>query len=363
MEYKDYYETLGVPRTATQAEIKKAFRRRAREHHPDLKPGDKAAEQRFKDLNEANEVLSDPEKRKRYDVLGANWAAYSGAADGRPRAGGRPGADPFGPGGPFAGFGSPGGGVRYEFHTTGDSGGFSDFFRMFFGGAEAGGAGTTTAGRGTRARGTGLGFDEILDQMAAEGVSTAGGTTGRSRSAGGRPAGTGGALEAEVELNLEEAFHGTSRIVEVDGKRLEVQVPRGVDSGSRIRLRGKGGGTGAHARDLHLVARVRPHPVFSRKGADLTRELKVTLGEALLGAEVPVATLKGRVLLTLPPGTQNGRRFRLAGQGMPRLNREGPGHLYVTIRVVLPEKLSDEAGRAARRFLALIDQPNPRIEP
>jgi curved DNA-binding protein len=353
MEYKDYYKVIGVPRAATQAEIKKAFRRLAREHHPDLKPGDKAAEQRFKDINEANEVLSDPAKRKQYDMLGANWDAYA-------RAGGRPGADTFGSGGPFAGFGGSGrgGNVRYEFRTAGDAGGFSDFFRMFFGEAAAPAA-TNDAARGSR-RGAGLSFDEILDQMGAEG----GGFT----SAGQRIPGAGGSsgrpapVEAEVDLGLEEAFHGTSRIVEIDGKRLEVQVPRGVDTGSRIRLRGKGGGTGATARDLYLVTKVRPHAVFTRKGADLTRDLNVSLAEALLGADVQVATLKGRVLLTIPAGTQTGKTFRLAGQGMPRLNKEGAGDLYVKIRVVVPTKLTPEAEAAARDFLALVHQPNPRNE-
>lgn len=174
--------------------------------------------------------------------------------------------------------------------------------------------------------------------------------------AGGRPT----PVEADVELSLEEAFHGTARLVEVDGKRLEVQVPRGVDTGSRIRLRGKGGGSGADARDLYLVTRVRPHPVFGRTGADLTREIPVTLEEALLGAQVHVSTLKGRVLLTIPAGTQGGRTFRLTGQGMPRLRGEGSGDLYVRVRVVLPTKLSPEAERAARDFLALVDQPDPR---
>jgi DnaJ-class molecular chaperone len=167
-------------------------------------------------------------------------------------------------------------------------------------------------------------------------------------------------VEAEVDLSLEEAFHGSSRIVEIDSTRLEVQVPRGVDTGSRIRLRGKGGGTGGTARDLYLVTKVRPHPVFSRTGADLTRELRVSLAEALFGADVPVATLKGRVLLTIPAGTQTGKTFRLAGQGMPRLKKEGGGDLYVKIRVVVPTKLTPEAEAAARDFLALVHQPSPR---
>ncbi len=352
MDYKDYYQILGLPRTATQAEIKKAFRRLARQHHPDVKPGDKTAEQRFKDINEAYEVLSDPEKRRRYDALGANWEAFSRAG-----AGPGPGGGPFEP---FAGFGGAGqrGRMRYEFRTSGDTSGFSDFFRIFFGG-EAPGAGGATGmgGRGSRARGAGLPFEEILSQMGAQGGFSAPGAA--TRTGPSRPA----PLEAEIDLSLEEAFHGTTRIVEVDGRRLEVTVPRGVDTGSRIRLPGKGGGTGAAARDLILVTRVRPHPVFSRSGSDLSRELSLTLEEALLGAQVPVTTLKGRVLLTIPPGTQPGRTFRLAGLGMPHLKKEGAGDLYVKVRVVLPDKLGPEAEQAARKFFALVRQPNPRSEP
>jgi curved DNA-binding protein len=371
MEYKDYYKILGVSRTATQGEIKKAFRKLAREHHPDVKPGDKVAEQRFKDVNEANEVLSDPAKRKQYDTLGADWEHYAGAGGG-----------PFGPGGfgqggfgqgPFAGgasgFGTGRGGVRYEFHTTGDTSGFSDFFRMFFGGGAAPGATSGGAGRGRT--GGGSAFEDMLGGMGAQGGfadgELAGGSTGTgggaSRGRAGRSASAASkprSVEVDVDLSLEEAFHGTARLVDIDGKRLEVQVPRGVDSGSRIRLRGKGGGSGADARDLYLVTRVRPHAVFTRSGADLTRELPVTLEEALLGGQVAVGTLKGRVLLTIPAGTQNGRMFRLTGQGMPRLKGDGVGDLYVRVRVVLPTKLSAEAEVAARAFLGLVEQPSPR---
>lgn len=364
MEYRDYYKTLGVGRTASKAEIKKAYRNLAQQLHPDRNPGDKTAERRFKELNEANAVLSDPEKRKKYDVLGADWEAYQRAGAGGARAGG---ADPFGPGGPFAGFqtagaGAPGvrgGNVRFEFRSA-DGAGFSDFFRMFFGGGldeepvGAAGraqtrAGSAGGGRGTGGVGAAGGFDDILAHL-------------QSESATERPGGVGRAprhlpgLEVEVDLGLEEAFHGTARLVQVGDKRLEVQVPRGVETGSRIRLRGKA----PDGRDLFLVTRVRSHPVFTRNGADLTRELPVTLREALLGGEVQVGTLKGRVLLTLPPGTQNGRTLRLTGQGMPRLKGSGNGDLYVRIRVILPEHLDDEARAAAERFLGLIHQPDPR---
>lgn len=355
MDYRDYYQTLGVPRSATQAEIKKAFRKLAREVHPDLKPGDKTAERRFKDINEANEVLSDPDKRSRYDALGADWERYSRAGAG--------GADPFGPGGPFAGFGGAGGGragasggnVRYEFRTA-DAGGFSDFFRMFFGSAAPGqpqDAATRNEGARRRAAAgaTGPSFEDLLGEMdfgAADGRGVRGGGAGTARARA--------AVEATAEIGLEEAFHGTKRIVEVDGKRLEVNVPRGVDTGSRIRLAGRGG----DGRDLFVITKVRPHPVFTRHGADLHRELQITLREALLGAEVPVTTLRGKVLLTIPRGTQTGRAFRLKGQGMPRLNGEGQGDLYAKVRVVIPTGLSPDATEAAGRFLDLVDQPDPR---
>jgi DnaJ-class molecular chaperone len=142
----------------------------------------------------------------------------------------------------------------------------------------------------------------------------------------------------------------------VDGKRLEVKIPKGADTGTRVRLRGQGPGGG----DLVVVVHIRPHPVFSRRGADLEREVALSLDEALLGGEVAVGTLKGRVLLTIPPGTQAGRTFRLAGQGMPRFRGSGHGDLFVRARVVLPTNLSADARDAARRFLDLVDQPNPR---
>jgi curved DNA-binding protein len=351
MEYRDYYKTLGVPRTASQAEIKKAFRKLAREHHPDRNAGDKTAEKRFKDVNEAHAVLSDPDKRKRYDSLGADWERFQ-------RTGG-PNADPFGPGGPFAGYawaGEPAGGggrsgnVRYEFHSSGDAAGFSDFFRTVFGGGAQGDP-RSAGGRGAGARG-GAATEATLEEMLAGmglGLDPAGSrprstTTRRSHA------------EATAELTLEEAFTGTTRLIEIDGKRLEITIPRGVDTGTRIRLSGKGPGGG----DLVVVPRVRPHAVFRRKGPDLERDLPITLREALLGADVPVTTLKGRVLLTIPPETQNGRTFRLRGQGMPRFRGDGSGDLYVKTRVVLPSGLSGKAQAAAEQLFELVDQPDPR---
>lgn len=344
LEYKDYYAVLGVPRTASQAEIKKAFRKLARQHHPDAKPGDTAAERKFKEVNEANEVLGDPAKRKQYDELGANWEAIS-----RARAAGAAGAGGFG--GPFAGFGGQGGNVRYEFRTTGDPGEFSDFFRVFFGG-EGDEVFVQTDGprRGTRPSG-GPGFEEILAGMGL------GGQAGRTRSgaSAARPA-PRPAAEAHAEISLAEAYRGTSRVVEVDGKRLEVTIPPGADTGTRIRLTGKAPGGG----DLFVVVRLLADGRFTRRGADLERELPLTLEEAVLGSEVRVETLKGSILLKIPPGTQAGRTFRLTGQGMPRFRATGHGDLYVKARVILPTNLSDEATDAAKRFFDLVNQPDPR---
>jgi curved DNA-binding protein len=358
MEFQDYYAVLGVPRTATPSEIKKAFRKLARQHHPDTNKGDAEAERRFKAVNEANAVLSDPDKRALYDRLGADWESYAragataGAGAGARGAQGTTG-NPFAG---FSGFGGPGGNVRYEFHTTGDAGEFSDFFQAFFGGASEP-LRDTGPGRGRRPTG-GATFEDILAGMGLDG---SGRPTG---SAAGQAAGARArtstrstpSAEAVAQIDLEEAYHGTTRLIEVDGKRLEVTIPRGADTGNRIRLTGKAPGGG----DLHVVVKQLPHRTFKRRGADLERELPLALGEALLGAEVPVRTLKGRVLLTIPAGTQTGRTFRLTGQGMPRYRGEGFGDLYAKAKVVLPTDLSDEARDAADRFLKLADQPDPR---
>ena len=211
-------------------------------------------------------------------------------------------------------------------------------------------AGRNAAGAG------GESIDELLARLgvAGNGAGAAGPGRGGAR-ASHRPSAPE-PVEVVADISLEESFHGTSRIVEIEGRRLEVTIPRGAGTGSRIRLTGKAPRGG----DLVVLTRLKPHPIFTRRADDLEREVPVTLGEALLGGEIRVGTLKGRVLLKVPPGTQGGRTFRLAGQGMPRFKGDGTGDLLVRIRVVLPTDLSDEANAAATKLADLIDQPDPR---
>jgi len=285
MEYKDYYRILGVAKTATDKEIKAAYRKLARKHHPDVNAGNKEAEARFKEINEANEVLGDKEKRKRYDELGANWNAL-----------GREGP----PGRAW-----PGGGVRVDFEDLGGAGGFSDFFRTFFEGG--GGVG-----------GFGAGGEDFSPASDAEG---------------------------EVDLTLAEVFRGTSREVGVGGtrRRVEVKIPPGVRDGSRVRVAGEGGrGAGGRRGDLYLRVRVAPDPTFERKGDDLQTTLRAPLTAAVLGGEAQVPTLEGSVGIKIPAGTPAGQVFRLRGHGLPKLGTpDERGDLLATLAVELPRTLSD----------------------
>jgi DnaJ-class molecular chaperone len=312
MDFKDYYTTLGVAKTATEKEIKQAYRKLARKHHPDVNPGDKNAENRFKELNEAYEVLGDPPKRKKYDELGSNWRAYEQA--------GAPG--------PNVNYGSQPGGQPGGFRTMseedmremfGDADPFSDFFHTFFGGAAAGAPGGDDAGR--RGRG------------------------GRARSA--RP---GRDVEQEMELGLEDAYRGTTRRLSItfDGqaRTIDVRIPAGVGDGSRIRVAGEGerGSAGAKSGDLYFRLRLTPHPTFERKGRDLHTRVAVPLTTAVLGGEAEVPTLSGKALrLKVPPTTQNGQVFRLKGHGMPATGKPAEhGDLYAAVDVQLPKELTPE---------------------
>lgn len=315
MDYKDYYRILGVPRTADDKAIRRAYRKLAKESHPDLHPGDAAAAQRFKDVAEAYEVLGDADKRAKYDKFGAAWrdAERAGAADGFDWSqwGGAPGGRRAG--GPAAGRTN----VRnlspedLEAIFGGGGGGFSDFFETLFGGA---------AGGGRRSPGGAA-------QQAAR----------LSR---------GGDLEAAVPISLAEAFAGTARQLNLDGRRIEVRIPPGVKTGSKVRVRGEGQPGQAGAGDLYLIVEVTPDARFERDGDDLRGRVKVPLYTALLGGEVAVPTLAGPAHLTIPPETRNGQRFRLAGRGMPNLrDPQARGDLFVTVDVELPRDLTDEEKR------------------
>jgi curved DNA-binding protein len=348
MEYRDYYATLGVPRDASPADIKKHFRKLARKHHPDVNKDAPEAEARFKALNEAYDVLSDPEKRKLYDQLGADWDKYQGT--------GASGADPF-----AAHRGAGRGGVRFEYRgDPQDLSGFSDFFRTFF----ADGVGEqeprprTRTRRAPRPAASAPSLEDMLSGIAGNGAFEGmridyGDGPGQPHQSAPVPS-----PEGHIEVTLEEVASGTHRVVQIGPRKLEVQIPPGVADGQRIRLPRT---ATEGLPDATLVVAVRRHPVFTRNGTDLSRELPVTLGEALLGGEVPVETLAGKtLLLRIPEGTQNGRTFRLSGQGLPRFREDGRGDLYLKVRVVLPTGLDDEAKTLARAFIDHIAQPDPR---
>jgi len=312
MDYKDYYKILGIEKSADKDELKKAYRKLARKHHPDMNPGDKASEEKFKEINEAYEVLSDPEKRKKYDQFGAQWQQYS-------HSGGR--SEDF----DWSQWRSrPGGGSQTRtvtpeefeqmfgggFGNAGGMGGFSDFFEMLFGGmGQRPGAGS-------------------------------GGRTRSVRAQAGRDA------EQVVEISLEDAFRGTSVSLQWEGgRRIEAKIPAGVKTGSRIRLGGQGqaGPGGGPAGDLYLKIQVRPHAKFERQGDDLKVNVPVDLYTALLGGAVGVETMDRTVELTIPAGTTNGKSLRLRGQGMPTLrNPQQRGNLIATVQVQLPTNLSPE---------------------
>jgi curved DNA-binding protein len=288
MEYHDYYKILGVPRDASAADIKNAYRKLAMQYHPDRNPGDKKAEERFKEINEAYQVLSDPKKRERYDQVGESYSQWQQN-------------------------GAPGGGFDWSRWTTQQpggqavdlndlfgEGGFSDFFSAIFGG-------------------TGMG------------------QTLRSRGARRAPS-----YQQQVTISLKEAYSGTTRILQIGKRRVEVKIPAGVRTGSRIRVPGatadKGDGS---ASDLMLVIDVAEDPFFEREGDDLHTQVMIDMFKAALGGETDVNTMAGKVILTIPPGTQTDQVFRLTGRGMPHLKDSGAkGDLYVRVKVQIPRQLN-----------------------
>jgi curved DNA-binding protein len=297
MDYRDYYKVLGVERSASEKEIKQAFRKLARQLHPDVNPGDKASEERFKDVNEAYEVLSDPERRQKYDQLGADWQRWQ-------QTGGQPGSYDWGR---WTG-GRAGGGPQVRYGTAEDlqdlfgaGGSFSDFFSQMFGGM---GMGTTGARPQTRRQAT-----RDVDQP--------------------------------VEISLQEAYHGARRLMQVGNQRLEVTIPAGAKTGTRLRIGGVAGAATGQVGDLYLKLSVAPDPRFDRKGDDLHTEVPVDLYTLMLGGEIRVPTMDGEVVLSVPAETQNGRSFRLRGKGMPHLGEpDKHGNLYVRVEARLPVRLT-----------------------
>jgi DnaJ-class molecular chaperone len=321
MDYKDYYKILGVARGASADDIKKAFRKMARKYHPDVNPGDKRAEEKFKEINEAYEVLSDPEKRRKYDTLGPNWQEQFGPNF----SGGRRTYNYSG--------GNGAQGAPFDFDPSGA--GFSDFFEALFGRSATGS--TSRSARSDIRRRTGDNIEQPVEVTFQEAY-VGGARTFNIQSTEVCPTcrGTG-----EVAGRVCGTCAGQGVVPR--NKRIQVKIPAGVDNGSKIRVAGEGQpGIGGGARgDLFLVISVRPDPGYERKGDDLYTDVDVELVTAMLGGEVPVSIPDGRKLvLTIPPETQNNRSFRLAGKGMPRLRGEGNGNLYARVRVVLPTGLS-----------------------
>jgi len=319
MAGKDYYQILGVSRNASEKEIKQAYRRLARKHHPDLNPGDKSAEAKFKEINAAYEVLSSPEKRKKYDQFGEQWeyAEQFAKSGGQER-------------------------VRWDFGRGGTTFEYGDIFSSLFG----------DSGTGSRMR---------------------------------RGPRRGQDIESPIEVTLEEAYHGSTRVMQLQTeepctacggtgrvgnrvcticngaggkvipKRLEVKIPAGVRDGSRIRIAREGGPgrTGGNKGDIYLVAKVLPHKLFERKGDDLYTEVSMPLATAILGGEVRLPTLNGNLSLKIPPETQNGRVFRMAGKGMPQLGNNKYGNMFAKVKVVLPTNLTEEEKKLFERLRSL----------
>ena len=315
---KDFYQVLGVKRDASEKEIRAAYRKLARKHHPDVNPGDKAAEARFKEINSAHEVLSDADKRRKYDKYGDKWE-YADQIEEAQRQRGQRFTYQSGQGGNGSGF---------EEFEVGDLGDLGSIFGSVF---RRGGAGARTMSR------------------------------------------RGADVQQAVDVTLEEAFHGTTRMLEMLApepcptcggageiagatchtcggagvvqrpRRVEVKIPAGVTTGSKVRMAGEGqpGMGGGQKGDLLLVINVRPHSRFERKGDDLYEDIDVPLTVAVLGGEVEVPTMTARVMLKIPPLTQNGRVFKLTGLGMPRLGKEGRGDLHARVRIKLPEQIDD----------------------
>lgn len=309
MAKDDYYAILGVSKTASAEDIKKAYRRQARKYHPDVNPGDKAAEEKFKKISEAFDILGDPEKRKVYDRFGVYSEAHAQAA----KAGGMPGGGGFPP-------------IDFDFGEVGGGGGgsFRDMFADLFNNAR----------------------------------------TARPAAQPGRD------IEYSLSISFEQAMEGLTATVTVPGgpgqpsESIKVKIPAGVDTGSKVRMAGKGqpGTNGAPPGDLYIVTNVGEHPFFTRKGDNLYCTIPIGVAEAALGAKIEVPTVGGKAQLRIPPGTQSGQKFRLREKGFPVLRSPGMrGDQFVEVRIVLPKVISEETKDILREF-ARLNPENPRAD-
>lgn len=316
VKFKDYYQTLGVDKKATDKEIKASYRKLARQHHPDANKGNKASEERFKEITEAYEVLKDPEKRKRYDMFGSNYKA----------------GEQFRPPPDFGGFSFDFGNL----HGMGGMGGaaspFSDFFEMLFGQSFGTAPGQAAGGFKGAPQGAPQGNRRRFDQ------------------------------EADIELSIEELAKGTTRTLQISGpgqnKTLEVKIPAGVRAGSKVRVTGEGAKNpgGAGAGDLYLRVKVKPHPLYVIDGDNLICDINLSPAQAVVGGDASVTTLDGTVKIRIPPGTQNGRLLRLRGRGLPKLKSDQQGDLLVRAKIVVPTNLSDAEKGLYEKLLELEQQ-------
>jgi curved DNA-binding protein len=293
----NFYTILGVAKTASADDIKKAFRKLAVKYHPDKNPGDKAAEEKFKELNEAYEVLSDPDKRKKYDQFGENWNKIGEQANGS---------------GGYRYQGSPGG---QSFHFEGDP---SDFF--------GGGGGD---------------YSDLFDNFFRSGGRSGGSKSTRAKD-----------IRGSISISLEDAFHGGAKVFEINGEKIRIQLKPGTYDGLEIKLAGKGNPAGKNGKpgDLYLVIQVMPNPSYERVGNDIRQSLQVDLFTAVLGGDVQLSTLAGTLKLKIPAGTQNGKTLRIKGKGMPVYNQTAAGDLLLQIQVIIPENLTAEQKEQFRKL-------------
>lgn len=307
MEYIDYYKILGVSKDADKEKVRKAYRKLARKYHPDLNPGDAEAEKKFKQANEAYEVLSDPEKRKKYDKYGKDWEHAEAFEQARRQQGG------------------PGGGRTYTYtEGFGDAGDFSEFFRSMFG-----------------------------DEAAFDGFGR-----GRRRTMAFR----GEDYKAELHLRLRDVYQDQKQVLTVNGNKIRLTIPAGVEDGQTIRIKGQGGPgrNGGERGDLYITFRIAEDPDFQRIGSDLYATVGMSLYTAILGGKLEVPTLDGKVAITVPPESENGKKIRLKGKGMPTYKKKNQyGNLYITLQVELPGNLSEKERQLFQQLAELESRKQP----